>query len=200
MVKNKNHKVFNLIVMMIISISMISVLNISYASEKVFEDSESIQLATIFQAEDTNPVTGSNLDYIPPDEDTDYVKDTSGSLWAWKNTNEFFKEVRGNVALWYTIFRYMAIAIMLVLLVVLGIRLAIASVAEERALYKRMILDWLTCFILLFFTFVLVFSHSLLPNLFIFGTTPSFETYFLTSLNCSKGKYKISAFLYSIFI
>lgn len=170
MVGKQNHKVFNLIVMIIISISMISVLNISYANEKEFDVSENIQVATIFQAEDNNPVTGTNRDYTPPDADTNYEEDNSGSLWSRKNTNEFFKEVRKNVALWYTILRYMAIAIMLALLVVISIRMAFASLAEERALYKKMIMDWVTCFILLFFIhyfmMLVLYINETLVNMF----------------------------------
>ena len=41
--------------------------------------------------------------------------------------------VRGMVSKWYFIFRYLSIAVMLVILIYLGIKLAISSIAEEKA-------------------------------------------------------------------
>ena len=52
----------------------------------------------------------------------------------------------------------------------------------------------------LFFTLAFVFSHSLLPSLFILGAVSPPPTYFLTLSKSVVGIYKISSFLYFIFI
>lgn len=58
--------------------------------------------------------------------------------------------VRDMVAQWYFIFRYFSIALMLVVLIYLGIKLAISSIAEDKAKYKRMLIDWVVGFIIIF--------------------------------------------------
>ena len=134
MVKKQNHKIFKLIVMIFISILLISILNVSYAQEIIYGQDE-----------------GITTDYVPDDKDDDAIQDNnSNELWLRENNNTLFQEVRKNVAQWYYIFRYTCIAIMLIVLLGLGIKLAISSIAEQKAIYKRMILDWVVCFILLF--------------------------------------------------
>ena len=58
--------------------------------------------------------------------------------------------VRDMAAQWFFIFKYFSIALMLVVLIYLGIKLVISSIAEERAKYKRMLVDWLVGFIIIF--------------------------------------------------
>ena len=136
MVKKRNHKIFNLIVMICISIYLIGILNISYAQE-----------TTIIYGQEEEIET----DYVPEDKDDAAItENNTNALWLRENNNDMFQEVRKNVAQWYYIFRYLCIAIMLVILIGIGIKLAISSVAEQKAIYKRMLLDWVVCFILLF--------------------------------------------------
>lgn len=52
---------------------------------------------------------------------------------------------------WYIAFRNFVIAALLVALIYLGIRMAITSIAEEKAHYKRMLKDWLVSFVLVLF-------------------------------------------------
>ncbi len=58
--------------------------------------------------------------------------------------------VRTAVAKWYYIIRLIAIAILLFILLYVGIRMAIASVASEKAVYKRALLDWSVSLALVF--------------------------------------------------
>ena len=51
--------------------------------------------------------------------------------------------IKENVATWYYIFRTMAILIMLIILLYLGIKMAISTVAEKKAVYKQMIVSWI---------------------------------------------------------
>ncbi|MBQ7409993.1 MAG: hypothetical protein IJW20_01250 [Clostridia bacterium] len=54
------------------------------------------------------------------------------------------------VATWYTIIRYLAIAAMLIVLIGIGIKMAVSTIASDKAVYKRMLVDWVVGFILLF--------------------------------------------------
>ncbi len=58
--------------------------------------------------------------------------------------------VKDSVIEWYYIIRLIAIAAMLLVLLGIGIKMAISTVASEKALYKRMIVDWVVGFIILF--------------------------------------------------
>ena len=58
--------------------------------------------------------------------------------------------IRSNIAMWYYVFRVFGIALMLVILIYLGIKLAISSVAQDKAIYKKMLEAWVVGFLLLF--------------------------------------------------
>jgi len=56
--------------------------------------------------------------------------------------DKFVYSFRTTIATWYYILRLLATAILLVILIYVGIRMAIASVADEKAKYKKMLFDW----------------------------------------------------------
>ncbi len=60
----------------------------------------------------------------------------------------FLTPFRTTVATWYYMMRIIATAILLVILIYVGIRMALASVADDKAKYKKMLFDWVmrTCF------------------------------------------------------
>ncbi len=58
--------------------------------------------------------------------------------------------LRKAVATWYYVMRNIAAAILLVVLIYVGIRMAIASVAQERARYKQSVVDWVVSLALVF--------------------------------------------------
>ncbi|MBR2786729.1 MAG: hypothetical protein IKD76_04470 [Clostridia bacterium] len=55
-----------------------------------------------------------------------------------------------NIAQFYNLMRVMSIALLLFVLVYVGIRMAISTVAEEKARYKNMFTDWLISLVLVF--------------------------------------------------
>ena len=59
--------------------------------------------------------------------------------------------IKEQVSKWYYIMRLIAIAGMLIVLLAIGIKMAISNIASEKALYKRMLVDWVVGMILLFF-------------------------------------------------
>jgi len=58
--------------------------------------------------------------------------------------------IKENVAMWYYIFRIIAILIMLLVLIYLGIRMALTTVVEKKAVYKEMLVSWIVGFIIVF--------------------------------------------------
>lgn len=59
--------------------------------------------------------------------------------------------IRENIAIWYYIIRTITIAGLLVTLIYLGIRMALATIGEQKAKYKEMLVAWVTSFIIVFF-------------------------------------------------
>ena len=60
------------------------------------------------------------------------------------------KEIRQQIALWYYVMRTIAIVILLIILIFVGIRMAITTVASEKAIYKKALFDWATSLALVF--------------------------------------------------
>lgn len=58
--------------------------------------------------------------------------------------------IRQNVATWYYSIRILAIAILLVVLIYVGIRMATSSIASDQAKYKEMLKNWMVSFALVF--------------------------------------------------
>ena len=57
---------------------------------------------------------------------------------------------RTAIAKWYYILRLIAAAILLVILIYVGIKMAISTIASEQAKYKQMLVDWVASLALLF--------------------------------------------------
>ena len=69
------------------------------------------------------------------------------------------KTIRMNIATWYYILRVLSIVILLAVLIYIGIRMAISTIASEKAQYKRMLTDWVVSFALLFLlNYVIMFT------------------------------------------
>ena len=70
--------------------------------------------------------------------------------------------IKKTVAEWFYVIRLIAIAGMLVVLVAIGIKIAISTLASEKAVYKRMLVDWLVGFIFLFaIEYIILFIISI---------------------------------------
>ncbi|MCI8965096.1 MAG: hypothetical protein HFJ43_01875 [Clostridia bacterium] len=74
--------------------------------------------------------------------DSNYVIENNGSKMS--------KALKSSVLTWYYTVRIIAVAISLLVLIYIGIRMAISTIAEDKAKYKKMIIDWIFSFTLLF--------------------------------------------------
>lgn len=59
-------------------------------------------------------------------------------------------DIRSNIAIWYYALRNIAIILSLVVLIYVGIRMAISTISEDKAKYKKMLVDWVVGFITIF--------------------------------------------------
>ena len=62
----------------------------------------------------------------------------------------FVYKFRSTVAYWFYALRTISSAILLVILIYVGIRMAISSIADDRAKYKKMLVDWVCSLLLIF--------------------------------------------------
>lgn len=68
---------------------------------------------------------------------------------------------RTAVAGWYYTIRLIACMVLAVILIYIGIRMAISTIAQEKAMYKKMLVDWVTSLALLFLLhYIMLFTFS----------------------------------------
>lgn len=73
--------------------------------------------------------------------------------------SDVITEIRSGIAAWYYIMRNIAAAILLVVLIYVGIRMAISTVAQDQAKYKKMLVDWMCSLALIFLLhYVIIFT------------------------------------------
>ncbi len=71
-------------------------------------------------------------------------------LANWNAEKPLVIQIREFVAMWYTIIRLLSMIAMLIALLGIGIKMALSTVASEKAVYKRMLIDWVVGMIILF--------------------------------------------------
>ena len=95
-------------------------------------------------------ISGLNLDKILFNEipilSVNFFETVPDGVWSANTINN----IREQVAVWYVAIRNLAAAILAVMVLYVGIRMAISSVAEDKAKYKRMLGDWVVSLVLLF--------------------------------------------------
>ena len=77
-----------------------------------------------------------------------------------RNYGSVTASLRQNISMWYFAFRTIVIASLFLALLYMGVRMAISNIAEEKAKYKRMIVDWAVSF------FMVMFIHYFIVVIF----------------------------------
>lgn len=83
--------------------------------------------------------------------------------------------IKTNVAMWYYIFRILAIVIMLLVLIYLGIQIAITSVTEKKATYQKMLVSWVGGFAIIFSINYIMYFIIMLNETLINLIIPNYE-------------------------
>ena len=71
-------------------------------------------------------------------------------FFNFNSSDDSVNTIRQNVAAWYYGIRNLAAVLLVVVAIYVGIRMAISTVAEDKAKYKQMLIDWVTSLCLLF--------------------------------------------------
>lgn len=84
-----------------------------------------------------------------------FEKDSSGAVLLDADGQPVRKAnaitvIKDSVSKWYYIMRLIAIMVMLCVLIAVGVKMAVSTIASDKALYKRMLVDWIVGMILLF--------------------------------------------------
>lgn len=80
------------------------------------------------------------------------------------NNNDIHVKIKEQVALWYNAIRKIAIVLSLCVLLYMGIRMAISTLAEDKAKYKKMLIGWIQSFILIFFMHYIILISMVLSD------------------------------------
>ena len=81
--------------------------------------------------------------------------------------SDISNNMKKNVAPWYIALRNISVVACVIILIYVGIRMAIASTAEESAKYKKMLMNWLIGVILLFVMQYIVLAMIKVSEIFI---------------------------------
>lgn len=83
--------------------------------------------------------------------------------------------IKINVAMWYYTFRCIAIVIMLLILIWAGIQIAFSNIADNKTLYKQILIDWLGGFVRIFVIAYMIYAIITLNEALINLIIPKFE-------------------------
>lgn len=144
---------------------------VSEGMQRIADIGGNVQLTTSSEAD----VTVENIVYnkIPILDANFFNFESAGGAVVDENSIVYI--IKENIAIWYYVFRTMAILIMLIILLYLGIKMAITTVAEKKAVYKQMLVSWIAGFILVFtIHYIMYFIISVNEN-FISWIIPKYE-------------------------
>ena len=122
----------------------------SFASDDVKDFEKDIDLPIMLVTPDkifSNKIPLLDVNIINPN--TYYTTDDNGNEVEVKNSP--VNILQKTISSWYSILRNIATVAFLSVLVYIGIRIIISSVASEKAKYKQMLMDWIVGLCLLFF-------------------------------------------------
>ncbi len=95
------------------------------------------------------PILHANI-FVEGEETTVESGDNKEVKNMKKNGNQVVILIKEAVAKWYYVMRLIVIAFMLLLLIFIGIKMALSSIASEKAVYKQMLTDWIAGMIIIF--------------------------------------------------
>ena len=69
--------------------------------------------------------------------------------------------IRNSIAGWYYVMRMIAASILLCMLIYVGIRMSITTIASDKAAYKKMLVDWICSLVLIFLIqYIMIFTFA----------------------------------------
>ncbi len=84
----------------------------------------------------------------------------------YTSINNSSYEMREAIAKWYYAIRTLALVCSMIVLLYIGIRIVISSIADEKAKYKQMLADWVIALCLMVLMhYIMVFAHSIVESI-----------------------------------
>ena len=110
--------------------------------------------------------------------------------------------IRKNVAVWYYALRNLSIVVLLAVLVYVGIRMALSTMAEDNAKYKKMLVDWVVSFVLIFVLhYIIIFTINVNNGLVDMSSfDDAIDILLLRSFNMSVSIGMASALMYMMLV
>lgn len=126
-------------------IDAINIPTITYTPEEIF----------------SNKVPALDINFINPS----IIKSADGQQDAKVQEKNVALQLRGTIAGWYNVLTIIAMVGLLSVLVYLGIRMLLSSIAADRAKYKQMLMDWVIAMCLLFtLHFIMSFALTMVET------------------------------------
>lgn len=100
-------------------------------------------------------------------------------------------QFRTGIAGWYYFMRMIAVSLLLIVVIYVGIRMLLSTIATERAMYKKMLMDWVASVLLVFLlNYIMIFtvtvSNAIVDGISITSNskaiTQTFESFSQTAL------------------
>ena len=96
---------------------------------------------------------------------TSYYYNNQGERIETSVNNSAY-ELRDIISKWYYIIRSIALIGSMLILLYIGIRIIISSIAEEKAKYKQMLADWVIALCLIFLMhYIMIFAHNIVESI-----------------------------------
>ena len=93
-----------------------------------------------------------------------FFKDDEGNEVITSKQNTA-KEIRGVISQWYASIRNITLVLMMSVLLYIAIRILLSTIAQDKAKYKQMMVDWVVGMCLLFFMhYIMAFSVSIVKQ------------------------------------
>lgn len=149
----------------------------SYTPEEIFKGK--IQAFNINFFQDREIKTWTSDEFLGFRFKIQYYEDENGKVvkgYRVTTNDEAREEIVSTISQWYKTIRNICLVAMLSVLVYIGIRILLSSIASDKAKYKQMLTDWLIGLCLLFVMhYIMAFSVALVENItnMIDSTTPT---------------------------
>ena len=132
--------------------------NILLFNVDFFGQPKEIMPHTVDVTDDNGNVTGQEIDYYY------YIDDEGKEVKT--SRQDIGAQLSGTISKWYVSIRNIALVCMMIVLLYIGIRMLISTLASDKAKYRQMLQDWLVGVVILFLMhYIMAFSVTLVQQL-----------------------------------
>ena len=113
----------------------------------------------------TNQIAMLDVNFVNPHDSTDFQIPTATDADG-NRQNTIAQDLRDVISSWYTSLRNVTLVGLMIVLLYVGIRILLSSVASDKAKYKQMLRDWVIALCILFFLhYIMAFSISIVEQI-----------------------------------